>query len=135
MGATAYNVTETGFALQITSSEGAPLASAGVAWAAWPELIGWGQPNVKIGSFSTVKPRGPKVSNLQAEGTMMKHTIGGSNIFLAVSTVHMVLEGSVWMDLSIKEEEQYGESEFGWNMKAGPAAARLYSAIVVYVSQ
>lgn len=132
--ATANDVTETEFALQITSREGAPLVSAGAAWAAWPEANVWSQPAVTVGSFSTVKPGGAKVSTLQAVGTTEGHMIGGPNVFLAVCTVDMVLEGSVWMDLSIKQE-QHGHRRVSWGMKAGPVEAKFYSARVGYVIQ
>lgn len=135
---TANNITETGFALQVTSGS---LRSVGVAWAVWPETPRYGQSKLRVGSVSTVVPgcaRVPKFTECGEVG------FEGEPVLVAVCAVDMVLSGGVWMDVEMTgcpesdlspRRTLYapsGRPGFCWRMSAGPVGAKVYSARVAY---
>lgn len=135
---TANNITETGFALQVTSGS---LRSVGVAWAVWPETPRYGQTKLRVGSVSTVAPgcaRVPKFTEFGEVGCE------GEPVLVAVCAVDVVLAGGVWMDVEMTGCPQsdwsaqrtlfrpHGPSKLSWRMSAGPVGAKVYSARVAY---
>lgn len=128
---TANNVTESEFALQITSTGGASLGSVGVAWAVWPITPHWGQTAAKVGSVNTVAPAAARVSNLNAAGTVPAKGV----IFVALSAVDLILGERLWMEVQmIKATGSYGPAGSTWKLSAGPVGASVYSARVAYAS-
>lgn len=129
--ATANNVTESEFSLQVTSSGGDRLESVGVAWAVWPEAPGWGQKTPKAGSVSTVAAGARRVTNLNTEGTVPVKWVQ----FASLCAVDIVLRGGVWMTVkTVTETSSYGPQGTKWTMSAGPAGSQVYSARIVYTS-
>ncbi|KAL0632588.1 hypothetical protein Q9L58_008519 [Maublancomyces gigas] len=123
--ATANNITETDFMLQISSGDGARLDSVGIAWAVWPEAAGYQSPRVTVGTVSTVTPQKGRVSTLAASGEFPQGK-GGKMLLVAVCAVDLVLTGGLWVDVG---------ADSRWMMKVGPAKAIVYSARIMYVSR
>ncbi|KAL0636379.1 hypothetical protein Q9L58_004629 [Maublancomyces gigas] len=135
---TANNITETGFALQVTSGS---LRSVGVAWAVWPETPRYGQTKLGVGSVITEAPGSARVPKFTEFGE-----IGGEGepVLVAVCAVDVVLGGGVWMDVEMTGCPQAdwspqrrlfgpsGPSQLSWRMSAGPVGAKVYSARVAY---
>lgn len=127
--ASANNVTESEFSLQMTSGSGHRLESVGVAWAVWPEAPGWGQNTAKVGSVSTVAAGARRVTNLNTEGNVPVKWVQ----FASLCAVDMVLRGGVWMNVEmVMETSSYGPQGTKWTMSAGPAGSQVYSARIVY---
>lgn len=123
--ATANDVTETEFVLQVSSGAGSRLNSVGVAWAVWHESE---QNTAKVGSVSTKSPGTVRLPNLASSGVLAGVFLP---IFVAVSAVHLVLGGNMWVDVEMAHETQsYGPKGLKWEMKAGPVAARVYSVMI-----
>lgn len=129
---TANNVTESEFALQISSAGSAGLSSVGVAWAVWPITPHWGQTTAKVGSVSTVAAAAARVRNLNATGIVPV----GPVIFVALSSVDLVLGERLWMDVEmVKNDGGYGPRGSTWSLSAGPVGASVYSARLAYASR
>lgn len=122
----ANDITETEFALQIRSSDGAPLLSVGVAWAVWPEAGGSNggysdaRPVVNVGPVSTTKTGDARVPVFSGSGSFR-----GTAVIAGLSAVDMVLAGALWIELVVKEA--------GWAMEVGPVGASVYSVRMCYV--
>lgn len=128
---TANNVTESEFALQICSAGSASLGSVGVAWAVWPITPRWGQTTATVGSVNTVGPVAPRVSNMNATGTVPVRAV----MFVALSAVDLVLGERLSMDVQmVRTNGSYGPQGSTWTFSAGPVGASVYSARVAYAS-
>lgn len=129
---TANNVTESEFALQISSAGSTSLGSVGVAWAVWPITARWGQTTAKVGSVSTVAAAAARVSNLNATGVVPVKPV----IFVALSAVDLVLGEHLWMDVQMAMASgSYGPQGSTWELSAGPVGASVYSARLAYASR
>lgn len=130
--ATANNVTESEFSLQISSGGGDRLGSVGVAWAVWPETPGWGQTARKAGSVSTVVAGAKRVANLNTTGIVPVPGV----FFAAVCAVDMYLRGGVWINVQMSPETPaYGPNGTQWSMSAGPVGSQVFSVRIAYASR
>lgn len=130
VNATATNVTESEFVLQISSGGPAQLASVGAAWAVWPDV----PERLTTGSVDFVGPEGARVPIFDAKGVENPRNACSSVIRLAVvSAVEVVLKGTLTIDLFVSEIYTYPGEEFAWRMTVGPSDAEVYSTRVTYV--
>lgn len=130
--ATANNVTESEFSLQIASHGGDRLRSAGVAWAAWPEHPERGEVTGKAGSVSTVVAGAKRLSNLNTTGNVQVLGV----FFVALSAMDLYLRGDLWMHVQmVQETSSYGPRGTTWSMSAGPVGSQVLSARRAYASR
>lgn len=125
--ATANNLTESEFSLQISSEGGDRLGSVGVAWAVWPQTATSGVQALKTGSVSTVVAGARRSPNLNTEGTLGVPLVQ----FASLCEVDMALSAGVWVNMQVVGRTSYAPGAT-WSMNAGPLGARVYSARIAY---
>lgn len=144
---TANNITETGFALHVSSRS---LRSVGVAWAVWPEIPGWGEIKMTVGTVISVARGSPRTPMVAVSEDI---TIMGTTLLVAFCAVDVVLGEGVWMDVGIGgSAKSFGIKQSSpdmitgpyagpnakpplkWYMSAGPVGSRVYSARAAYAA-
>lgn len=128
VNATANNVTETEFVLQISSGGPAQLASVGAAWAVWPDAAE--RPTTESVDF--IGPEGARVPIFDVK-RVLKPRNGGVIGLAVVSGVEVVLKGTLTICLFVSDIYTFPGEEFAWRMTVGPSDAEVYSTRVTYV--
>lgn len=130
----AKQITETGFELQISSHDGAPVQSVGAAWAVF-ESLGEGEPHtVKVDSYSNKWHGRPRAVTLESTSTLGHHGSVHRVGFAALCAVDLALEAGVWVEVRMDTEIEKGAvAPYPTvKIKAGPADRRVYSVGVGY---
>lgn len=127
--ATANNITETEFVLQISTGGGAPLGSVGAAWAVWSGVPEWGRQTVNVGSVSTAAPEGAELLSFWPRRML---PVTGSVQFVAACAVDLLLSGGVWVYLEIVYEGGNYRQDIAWKLGAAHGNAKVDSARLAY---